>query len=60
LGSDRLVERPATQEPAEPIEILTVPKRGGRWRSGRKELKKLGEAIYGSAQKFSIWDLDAV
>jgi hypothetical protein len=42
-----------------PIEIFTVPKRGRRSRSGWKELKKLGEAIYWSAQKLNIWEFAA-
>ena len=57
FGSDRLVQRPATPRATLPIEILTVPKRGRRWEIAKwmeKELKKLGEAIYWSAQKFNI------
>ena len=60
LGSDRLVQRPATPRATYPSKSSPRAKTRqeiAEWME--KELKKLGEAIYWSAQKFNIWELAA-
>jgi hypothetical protein len=59
FGIDRLVQRPALPKSHLTHRNLHVPKRGRRSRSGWKELKKLEEAIYWSAQKLNIWEFAA-
>jgi hypothetical protein len=59
FGSDRLVQRPATPRATLPIEIPPCQNAAGDREVMEKELKKLGEAIYWSAQKFNIWEFAA-
>jgi len=60
FGSDRLVQRPATHKGhlthRNPHRAKTRQEIA-KWME--KELKKLGEAIYWSAQKFDIWEFAA-
>jgi hypothetical protein len=59
FGSYRFVQCPATPRASLFIEILTAKTRQEIAKWMEKELKKLGEAIYWSAQKFNIWEFAA-